>query len=84
MLHFDMPVKIIRLVRLAMASTESQVRVQTELTGSVTIEQRLKQRDGLASLLFNLALKFILRNANPHMFWLKQMTLLFSPAPCRM
>jgi hypothetical protein len=49
--------------------------------GSVTAGQGLKQRDGLASLLFHLALKFILRNANTHRFWLMQMTLLFSPAP---
>jgi sorting nexin-29 len=45
-----------------MTSTDSQVRLQTELTDSVaTTEQGLKQVDGLAPLLFNLALEFILR-----------------------
>jgi hypothetical protein len=43
-----------------MTSTESQVRLQTELTDSVATEQGLKQGDGLAPLLFNLALEFIL------------------------
>jgi sorting nexin-29 len=44
-----------------MTSTESQVRLQTELTDSIATEQGLKQGDGLAPLLFNLALEFILR-----------------------
>jgi hypothetical protein len=37
------------------------VRAQTKLTDSVTVEQGLKQGDGLATLLFNSALEFILR-----------------------
>jgi hypothetical protein len=44
-----------------MTSTVSQVRLQTELTDSIATEQGLKQGDGLAPLLFNLALEFILR-----------------------
>jgi hypothetical protein len=44
-----------------MTSTESQVRLQTEVTDSIATEQGLKQGDGLAPLLFNLALEFILR-----------------------
>jgi sorting nexin-29 len=60
MIHFHIPVKIIRLVRLTMTNTESQVRVQTELTDSIVTEQGLNQGDGLAPLLFNLALGFIL------------------------
>jgi hypothetical protein len=81
MIHFLIPVKIIRLVRLTMTSTESQVRVQTELKDSIATEQGLKQGDGLAPLLFNLALEFI---TNPHRFWPVQMTLLLSPGSCRM
>jgi sorting nexin-29 len=61
MIHIHIPVKIIRLVRLTVTSTDCQVRVQTELTDSVATEQGLKQGDGLAPLLFNLALEFILR-----------------------
>jgi hypothetical protein len=37
------------------------VRVQSELTDSVTTGQRLKQGDGLAPLLFNVASEFILK-----------------------
>jgi hypothetical protein len=61
MIHFHIPVKIIRLVRPTMISTESQVRLQTELTDSIATEKGLKQGDKLAPLLFNLALEFILR-----------------------
>jgi hypothetical protein len=43
MLNFHVPVKIIRLVRLTVTSTESQVRVQTGLTDSVTAEQELNK-----------------------------------------
>jgi hypothetical protein len=42
MLHFQIPAKIIRLVRLVMTSTESQVRVQTKLIGSVDYRIRVK------------------------------------------
>jgi hypothetical protein len=44
-----------------MTRTESQERVQTELTDSITVEQGLKQGDGLAPLLFTVALEFVLR-----------------------
>lgn len=60
MFHFHIPVKIIRLIRLTMTSTKSQVIVQTELTDSIATE-RLKQGGGFTPLLFNLALEFILR-----------------------
>jgi hypothetical protein len=44
-----------------MTSTESHVRVQTELTDSITVKRRLNRGYGLVPLLFNLTLKFILR-----------------------
>jgi hypothetical protein len=44
-----------------MTSRKSQVTVETELTDSINIEQGLKGGDGLAPLLFNLALEFVLR-----------------------
>jgi hypothetical protein len=77
--RFHIPVKIVRLVKLTMINTESQVRVQTELTDSITTEQGLKQRDCSAPLPFNLTLEFILRlcinpkgttETNSHRFWL--------------
>jgi hypothetical protein len=44
-IYIEIQVKIITLVRLAMTSTESQMRLQTEFTDSITTEQRLKYGD---------------------------------------
>jgi hypothetical protein len=84
--HFHIPVKIIRLVKLTMINTESQVRVQIELTDSITTDQGLKQRDGLAPLLFNLLCinPHGQQHTNPHRVWLMFMTLLLSHGSCQM
>jgi hypothetical protein len=42
-----------------MTGTEAQVKVQTELTDTFEIRQGLKQGDGLAPMLFNLALEYV-------------------------
>jgi hypothetical protein len=44
-----------------MTSTENQVRLQTEFTDSITTEQRLKQGDRSAPLLYDLIFESILR-----------------------
>jgi hypothetical protein len=49
MLQFHIPAKIIRLVKLAMTSKESQVRVQTKLIGSVDYRIRVKTERWLGS-----------------------------------
>jgi hypothetical protein len=52
MFHFHVTVKIIGLIRLTVTSTASQMRMQTELTDSITTERGLKQGDGLAPCYF--------------------------------
>jgi hypothetical protein len=44
-----------------MKDTEIQVKVQTQSSEPFKIRQGLKQGDGLAPLLFNLALDFVIR-----------------------
>jgi hypothetical protein len=44
-----------------MTHTEVQVKVQTDLTTTFKIKQGLKQGDGLAPMLFNLALEYAIR-----------------------
>jgi hypothetical protein len=44
-----------------MTGTKAQVKVQTELTDTFEIRQGLKQGDGLAPMLFNLALECVIR-----------------------
>jgi len=54
MLDFNIPRELVRLTRLTMENSESRVKIQGNLTG-------LKQRDGLATMLFNLALEYAVR-----------------------
>jgi hypothetical protein len=69
MIHFHIPVKIIRLDK----TYNDKCREPGESTDRVNIfsttEQRLKQGDGLATLLFNLALEFILRRLSIDLEW---------------
>jgi hypothetical protein len=44
-----------------MKGIDAQVKVQTELTDTFEIRQGLKQGDGLAPVLFNLALEYVIR-----------------------
>jgi hypothetical protein len=59
--EFGIPNKLIRLVRATMMDTEVQVKIQAQLTDAFKIRQGLKQGDGLAPLLFNLALENAIR-----------------------
>jgi hypothetical protein len=59
--EFGLPPKLVRLVRVTMTGTEAQVKVETELTDTCEIRQGMKQGDGLAPVLFNLALEYVIR-----------------------
>jgi hypothetical protein len=61
MYEFGLPPKLMRLARATRTGTEAQVKVQTELTNTFEIRQGLKQDDGLAPVLFNLALEYVIR-----------------------
>ncbi|KMQ85832.1 endonuclease-reverse transcriptase [Lasius niger] len=57
MLDFKIHPKLVRLVRCTMQNTRSQVKIAAELTSVIEVSQKLKQEDGLAPTLFNLALE---------------------------
>jgi sorting nexin-29 len=61
MYEFGLPPKLVRLVRATVTGTEAHVKVQTELTDTFEITQGPKQGDGLAPVLFNLALEYVIR-----------------------
>jgi hypothetical protein len=61
MYEFGLPPKLVRLVRATMTGTETQVKVQTEIADTFEIRQGLKHGDGLAPMLFNLALEYVIR-----------------------
>jgi hypothetical protein len=60
--EFNIPNKLIRLVRATMRNSEAQVKIQTQLAEPFKIRQGLKQGDGLAPSLFNLALEYAIKN----------------------
>lgn len=65
MWELQIPPKIIRMVKAIMAKTIWRVRIQNELSEiSQTTRIEIRQRDGLACLLFNLAVEKIVRQAN--------------------
>jgi len=63
MSEFNIPNKLIRLTRMTMENTKGQVRIQSDLSDSIFTKKDLRQSDPLACLLFNLALKKVVRNA---------------------
>ena len=57
------PAKLIRLVRMTMTNVTCQVRVDGKLLGPFATTKGLRQRDGLACLLYNLALERAIRDS---------------------
>ena len=63
MSSFGIPAKLIRLVRMTMTNVTCQVRVDGKLSGPFATAKDLRQGDGLACLLFNLALERAIRDS---------------------
>ena len=58
---FKIPNKLIRLIQVTMTGMMAQVKVKAELSETFEVRQGLKQGDGLAPTLFNLALEYVIR-----------------------
>jgi len=63
MSEFNIPNKLIRLMRMTMENTQSQVRIQSDISDSIATTKGLRQGDSQACLLFNLALEKAVRKA---------------------
>jgi sorting nexin-29 len=61
MREFGIPEKSVRLVELTLENTISSVTIQMEIGSFFQVKQGLKQGNGLAPLLFNLALEYVIR-----------------------
>jgi hypothetical protein len=59
--EFGIPNKLTRLVRATVTDTKAQVKIQKQLTDPFIVRRGLKQGDGLAPPLFNLAMETIIR-----------------------
>ena len=63
MSSFGIPAKLIRLVRMTMTNVTCQVKVVGKLSGPFAATKGLRQGNGLACLLFNLALERAIRDS---------------------
>lgn len=61
--EFNIPPKLVRLVKLTMSDVRCQVRIQSDCSQEFPSNKGLRQGDGLACLLFNLALEKTVRDA---------------------
>jgi len=61
MSHFGIPNKLIRLTKVAMENSTYYVKIGTIMTDGFKVGTGLKEGDGLAPNLFNIALEYIIR-----------------------
>ena len=61
--EFNIPRKLINLTSMTLRSTKCQVKVQGDLSDPFNTKKGLRQGDGLACLLFNLALEWVIRKS---------------------
>jgi sorting nexin-29 len=62
MQEFQLPDKIIRLVKATMENSQCQVKIQADLSDPLITMSGLRQSDSLACLLFNIALGKVIRD----------------------
>jgi hypothetical protein len=62
MKEFGIPMKLVRLVKMTLANTNSKVKTQGKLSPSFETAIGLREGDSLSTLLFNLCRKKIIRN----------------------
>ena len=62
MKEFRIPMKLVRLIKMTLANTNSKVKIQGKLSPSFETVIGLRQGDSLSTLLFNLCMEKIIRN----------------------
>jgi hypothetical protein len=61
MVHFRIPNKLIRLTKATMEDSTCHVKIGMIMTDGFKVRTGLKQGDGLAPSLFNIALEYVIR-----------------------
>jgi hypothetical protein len=61
LIEFGIPKKLIRLLKMCLNETCSDVRIGKHLSDSFPIQNGFKQGDALSPLLFNFALEYAIR-----------------------
>ena len=71
LVEFDVPRKVVRLIKICLTETYSRVRVGKNLSGRFPIRNGLKQGDALSPLLFNFALEWAIKRVQVNQDGLK-------------
>jgi hypothetical protein len=58
LIEFEVPMKLVRLIKMCLNETYSKVRMCKHLSNTFTIQNGLKQEDALSRMLFSFALKY--------------------------
>jgi hypothetical protein len=67
-IEFDVPMKLVRLIRMCLNETYSKVRIDKHLSDSFPFLNGLKQGDALSPQLFNFALEYAIRKVRKTMW----------------
>jgi hypothetical protein len=71
LIEFDIPMKLVRLIKLCLNEIYSRVRVGKHLSDTFPIKNGWKQGDALSQLLFNFALGYAIKRVQANLEGLK-------------